>query len=733
MRISELYIESFGGISNRRFGFADGINLITGSNESGKSTVASFLCYLFYGFSDRKEKKLLSDIKTGVSSGSAVFETDGGEHYRITRREKQEGKSSVEVFTDTGAPYDGWQSSPTPGDHFFGVPLTLFVRSAFVSQRDGIALADGSSEALRNLMLTATEVGELQRALKKLDERRVELLHKNGKGGRIFELENEIDEQERLLESCAERRELARSSSAEIAADEALLDGIMSKLSGLETDVSGRRELVVRELLTEKKRLEQQCGENEQRSFELELEFKNSDFLPNEEYLNSLREAENAVLVAEREVESCRARMYSPETSGVAFIRDQGGIEAVQSRVRRLGGAFKRSLVACAVALVACIGMLATALNLGKLPLYLVFAASLVAFVIALGCSMNARMKMSALLTSLSVRSKAELSRLCEQYETNARRADEASRALEVAEEKRAEAISVRAELLERWGKNSVSSAFADAERYLSSNVTLESMKNVIKQRLQINRAKLDAYSPEEIKMAEERMASGETPEVRDTETPLSELEIKKRRLETERQETETRLSDKRIQHAERFSELPEISAVTQRLDALKAEKQRLCDVYNAAKLAYDSLKNADSELRKRIAPYLSDTAGQVFSLVTEGRYEGLGVDGEASLRLSCLLDGAYLPSEYLSAGASALAWLCLRLAIYTRVSETERLPLILDECFVCLDDGRLGRMLERLSSIADNGSQILLFSANSREKDIYGTAVNVIDLDADR
>lgn len=731
MRIDELYIEDFGGLSKRSYELSEGINLITGSNESGKSTVAAFIRYLFYGFSDRKEKLLHSDIKTGLSSGSAVFETDDGRRYRITRRETKEGKPSVEVYTETGALCEEWKDMRTPGEYFFGVPEELFIRSAFVSQRDGLALSDSSSDALRDLMLTATEVTELRRALKKLDDTRVELLHKNGKGGRIYDLEREAEKLERSIESDRERHRLAKLSEDDIAAEQAELESTRAEISELEQTIALKNAHTIGQLLTEKHELERRCSENEEKSFALELEYKYNGFIPDEEYVRELRDAERAVLVAENDEERRRSQMNTPESAGVAVIRERGGVEAVKSRAHRLGLRFKRSLIACAVSAPVIGGSLALAIYLGKLPIYALFAASLIAFGVSLCCLLRARSAMSALLASLSVGDVSELIGLCERYDENARLADEIRQAYERAAEAKESAIERCTSLLERWGRKDAEAALADAERYLSANEELRAKKEKLCSDITLACTKLGLYPPQDIKEAEERMARGEEAAACDTETELSALEGKRDLLVFRQKATEERLAKKRIEYAERFSALPRLSEAEGRFEALRAERARLCELYDATKLAYDSLKGADAELRRRIAPYLSDTAGELFSGVTDGRYGGIGVDGETSLRLRCLLDGDYLPSEYLSAGASALAWLCLRLAIYSRISEAERLPLILDECFVCLDDVRLGRILAKLSAVAAGGSQIFLFSANRRELELCGSEVNVINMDA--
>ena len=49
MIIRELNLKHFGKFKNRKLEFSDGLNLIYGENEAGKSTVHSFLEAMLFG------------------------------------------------------------------------------------------------------------------------------------------------------------------------------------------------------------------------------------------------------------------------------------------------------------------------------------------------------------------------------------------------------------------------------------------------------------------------------------------------------------------------------------------------------------------------------------------------------------------------------------------------------------------------------------------------------------
>lgn len=740
MKIIELYIENFGGVSDKHLSFSDGINLIVGDNETGKSTAVAFISYVFFGFSDRKEKKLLSDVRSGTSCGSIEIETDDGKRYRVTRRETQSGKPTVEVFDENGESFDEWKSFPSLGEYFFGIPHTLFSRSLLVDQREGLLLADGSVDALRNLMLSGSETQELQKALKKLDDRRVELLHKKGKGGRIDELDREIDDYSRCFREGAELRERAEISGAEITASELELGALKVKYAKVSSEISARREAAIRELLIEKDGLEKQYKESEAASLALELAYKERNFLPDSGYVDELKKASQNAALKAKESELKYSKLNVTEASGFSYIRENGGPEAVGKKVGELKGSAHKHRVICAVSVIfSIIVLFISGLMFRDTPIFTaLFAVSwgaLVVGLIFLALFVRDRRGLGRIFTALSVKSADEVAVVCEQYRVRANGTAAAEKEYLTAKADSERADEYLRELLRRWGRSSVDEALEMAERYLSASEEFNEKKNEAARKLELNRTKLKFYDTAEIELAEKNMASGaELPNL-DSEASLAEPEAEHDRLNAMIRDGEKRLSQQKIEHASRYSNLPSLAEIKEKSELLCEQRTRLKYVYDAAILAYDTLKNADDELRKSVAPYLSDVSGEVFSELTGGRYGGLGVSSDDALRLSFLSDGSYMDSVFLSAGSSALAWFSLRLAIYGRITEKTPLPLILDECFVYLDDKRLERVLKKLLSLAEKGSQVLLFSANHREENVFGRLganVNVVTLGSD-
>lgn len=63
MKINKIQINGFGNIANKSLDFSDGINLIHGSNESGKSTMVHFVKAMFYGVNRNKAGNAFSELE----------------------------------------------------------------------------------------------------------------------------------------------------------------------------------------------------------------------------------------------------------------------------------------------------------------------------------------------------------------------------------------------------------------------------------------------------------------------------------------------------------------------------------------------------------------------------------------------------------------------------------------------------------------------------------------------
>ena len=81
MKIKELNIIEFGGLKDRKIAFDEGMNIISGENEAGKSTVMLFIKYMLYGLprksASNTERERAISLDGKRASGSMLFESKG--------------------------------------------------------------------------------------------------------------------------------------------------------------------------------------------------------------------------------------------------------------------------------------------------------------------------------------------------------------------------------------------------------------------------------------------------------------------------------------------------------------------------------------------------------------------------------------------------------------------------------------------------------------------------------
>ena len=85
MNIKNIKINAYGNLENKEINLDKKINIIHGANESGKSTILSYIVNSFYGISKTKDGKDISDYdkykpwNNNEFSGRISYELDNGE------------------------------------------------------------------------------------------------------------------------------------------------------------------------------------------------------------------------------------------------------------------------------------------------------------------------------------------------------------------------------------------------------------------------------------------------------------------------------------------------------------------------------------------------------------------------------------------------------------------------------------------------------------------------------
>ncbi len=243
MKLKLLHIISFGGLSNYEIRLDDGVNVLCGANESGKSSVAMFVKFVFYGLSAKtprngevSERTRCINRLTGQAAGYIILETDEGVEYRLERAiltsDDAPARERVRIINRaTGESFTG----QNPGEYFFGVSEEVFMNTCFVGQT-ALAKTDAGStgtkpqfQAVENMLTSADENVDIKKAIRTLDNVRREICHKNGNGGEL----NELREKRAAL---AEEIKNSSGTSAEIIRVSTSLNDIKKRISELWDD-----------------------------------------------------------------------------------------------------------------------------------------------------------------------------------------------------------------------------------------------------------------------------------------------------------------------------------------------------------------------------------------------------------------------------------------------------------------------------------------------------------------
>ena len=180
MVITELYIRNFGKLTERHFYLRDGVQVISGENEYGKTTLHAFIRAMLFGLERGRGRAAAKDDFSryepwddpGSYAGVMRF-TCGGRSFRLERNFARQTKQVSLVCEDDGA-----EPSAEHGALQMvlgGMTAELFDNTVSVGQ---LKAAPGQelSDALANYAANYYETGggeyDLSKALKSLDEKK---------------------------------------------------------------------------------------------------------------------------------------------------------------------------------------------------------------------------------------------------------------------------------------------------------------------------------------------------------------------------------------------------------------------------------------------------------------------------------------------------------------------------------------------------------------------------------
>lgn len=141
MIIKKVNIISFGGLKDKIISFDNGINIIYGENEVGKSTIQAFIKIWLYGMSNYKGKDYKQNERlkympsTGeIISGELYLEFKNKDYIiRRTFGKSKKEDTSLVIDAITGEEIN-YISNVEPGKYFFNINRATFINTLFIGQ-----------------------------------------------------------------------------------------------------------------------------------------------------------------------------------------------------------------------------------------------------------------------------------------------------------------------------------------------------------------------------------------------------------------------------------------------------------------------------------------------------------------------------------------------------------------------------------------------------------------------
>ena len=185
MKINKIKINSFGKLRNKEIKFKNGINILYGENESGKSTIMNFIKNTLYGISKNKKGKEISDYDKYKPWGKEEF--SGKLEYTLDNNEKYEiyrdfNKKNPKIYNENSEDISKeFNINKKTGNEFFyeqtKVDEELFLSTVGMLQSE-IKLEKNNQnilvQKLANLASTGDDNVSYKRAIERINRRQLD-------------------------------------------------------------------------------------------------------------------------------------------------------------------------------------------------------------------------------------------------------------------------------------------------------------------------------------------------------------------------------------------------------------------------------------------------------------------------------------------------------------------------------------------------------------------------------
>ena len=209
MKINKIQINQFGKLKDYEIEFKDGLNIIYGDNEAGKSTLLTFIKTSLYGIASSKrsisENNRLKYMPWGEKKATGELHISEQAKEIIIKRSFASKKSSdsTEILNSVSGEIIKGIDESTPGKSILGIGEATFHKTSLIQQlSSGINKTDNDEilSHLTNLKGTGDADTSYEQAIKILEDYKKKITNTARKPGKLDIL---IDHKNELLEEKA--------------------------------------------------------------------------------------------------------------------------------------------------------------------------------------------------------------------------------------------------------------------------------------------------------------------------------------------------------------------------------------------------------------------------------------------------------------------------------------------------------------------------------------------------
>ena len=787
MVIRELHLYGFGKFNDYTLKLQSGLNLVHGPNESGKSTLHSFINGMFYGFKKPYTRRTLySNDHNRLSpwsgthySGSIVFEKEG-QLYRIFRV-FEKGREETKVYQEeTGEDITDRISKGDnsrilqPGEYFFGLNSGIFNNTLFIEQKNITPLGSLAHEVRERLVNASTGGDEkisVEKALSFLDEQLKEIGTIRASTSQYGRLVAEIDKAEKSLmvveADVAKYKEKAKRRRQ-----------ILDQVKNLEIDIE-KSQTIIGEMERQKKIGKYQeilalRKKNNGLGEELETLLVH-DTKDQDDYNEAMKISEEIGLVKSRigsmeeqlaEIEGRTRRLYGSKNHGKEEFKEiledgqrfqkldyrTTGEDDLESLVRELEKQKKRRMSLRLIQMVFVIAYLTSTIYSFSQVNYLLLgiAQTLLMPILylmvrartnngqidKLETGVNLELEKDSILTKYKLSNGFEFYEMLEKAKVDKMKAEQEAELMAELNESRegltARVSSLGTELLalEKGLEGLLSKNHAhDMNSFrqgLEKKLRLREIKREIEYNQETIMRILEGESIEELARLHNDYSNGKKDM---NSSPLNEVAEKHQMLIQRKSDLLLAVNQLDGSLSQLESSLETEMILQEKIQALIVKKSYLTKRKESLELARARIKALSGEIHREFAPSLNKRVGDFIGRITSGRYSDVKIDRNLGFNLVQSDGNRLIPLENLSGGTLDQMYFGLRMGIVDELISSN-LPIFLDECFSQYDDTRLENILNYIASFENR--QIIIFTCQMREEEALerlGKSYNKINL----